>query len=66
MTEDSTNNATIKATLILFALLLSALSLLAGCDLYPQKASFLRATPEEHAEASRKLEMRAKLNKEAY
>jgi hypothetical protein len=25
-----------------------------------------RATPEEHAEASRKLEMRAKLNKGAY
>ena len=66
MIEDSTNNATIKATLILFAPLLSALALLAGCALSPQKTSFQRATPEEHAEASRKLEMRAKLNKGAY
>jgi hypothetical protein len=41
MTEDSTNKATIKATLILFALLLSAFALLAGCK-PPQKAGFLR------------------------
>jgi hypothetical protein len=31
-----------------------------------EPVEFRRATPEEHAEASRKLEMRAKLNKGAY
>jgi hypothetical protein len=43
MTEDSTNKAPIKAILILFALLLSALALLAGCNWSPQKDSFLLA-----------------------
>lgn len=31
-----------------------------------EPVEFRRATPEEHAEASRELEMRAKLNKGAY
>jgi hypothetical protein len=31
-----------------------------------EPVEFRGATPEEHAEASRKLEMRAKLNKGAY
>jgi hypothetical protein len=40
------SNRTIKATFILFALLLSALALLAGCNLGPQKDAFLRADDE--------------------
>ena len=40
------SNRTIKATFILFALLLSALVLLAGCNLGPQKDAFLRADDE--------------------
>jgi hypothetical protein len=36
MTEASNNKASVKAALILFALLLSALAFLAGCKSFPQ------------------------------
>src|SRR5215468_5250200 len=39
----------VKAALVLFALLLPALALLAGCESGPQKASFLRAVNDEVA-----------------
>jgi hypothetical protein len=40
------SNRTIKAIFILFALLLSALALLAGCKLGPQQDAFLRSDDE--------------------
>jgi hypothetical protein len=39
----------VKAALVMFALLLSALALFAGCKSEPQKASYLCADDEEVA-----------------